>query len=92
VLPDGSSLIFGFALPSADPSQKSAVFYWDETHEQGLGGWVSIPSCLGLEPLSIHPGNNAETRKIEQCLSRIEKNGVRFSTNFTGLFVLVAVK
>lgn len=85
---DSGSVHYSMVAPDPSAAAQPFVFYWDEQHDEGSEGWVSIPACQGLEPLSLHPGDIAESREIVRCVNWDERSMVTFSTNFSGLFVL----
>ena len=88
VLPEGGYLNFNLTPPAENGVDKPFVFFWDEYQNDGMGGWVNIPSCLGLEPITIASGNSEEQRQVTQCVV-MDPLRIEFTTNFPGLFVLV---
>ena len=91
-LPDGANLDFNLLIPAKNSDDKALIFYWDEHRNDGGGGWVNIPSCLGLEPLAVDSRNNEKYREITKCVTLQSPSNLEFSTNFPGLFVLVILK
>ncbi len=65
------------------------ILFWDTTKNQGLGDWVELPTCPVDAPVSISPANTEEARLLMSCTQLADKKRLEFSTNFTGLFLLV---
>ncbi|WKZ36781.1 MAG: right-handed parallel beta-helix repeat-containing protein [Anaerolineales bacterium] len=83
-------MVVSFIIPVGMENEEFAILYWDETAENGSGGWVELP----LQPLD---GNGIPTdlhdpsdgKKISVGVHTTEDGYVSVSVNFTGSFILV---
>ena len=87
-IPQGAAIRYSQAIPSTSKSQDFKVYFWDTSMNDGVGGWVEIPVCNSMTPISLHADNTAEKRLITGCVEMYALNRMEFSTNFPGLFVL----
>lgn len=99
VLPVGSFMQVSFAPPAMEGQPRFAILYWDETLEQGQGGWVEMPAMFDDEgrlqvsfrqPAALHEDTPEDGLRVLQGV-RVHRDGrISVIVNFTGTFVLVA--
>lgn len=89
VLEDGHFLV-SFAIPEGMERSHFSILYWDESANDGSGGWVELPlDRLGLGTVPLHRDAPEDGMLILRGV-RQEGGEVTVKVNFTGTFVLVA--
>ncbi|MBI9047088.1 MAG: thrombospondin type 3 repeat-containing protein [Anaerolineaceae bacterium] len=93
ILPEPNQFTFTFELPEGTDGKDLSVLYWDETMNDGEGGWVELPQNVeeedGLpEPFALYPDNDSDLRMILEGVSLNQEGQVEYTTNFSGVFIL----
>lgn len=93
ILPDSAQLTYSFRLKDEELGKSYFVYFWDESAKEGKGDWVLLPQYAeenGIPVISkLYPDKVDELRLIDRGVKLTEDNHVEFSSNFSGLFLLV---
>lgn len=89
VLEDGHFLV-SFSIPEGMERSHFSILYWDESANDGSGGWTELPlDRPGLGTVSLHRDAPEDGMLVLRGV-RQEGGGVTVKVNFTGTFALVA--
>jgi parallel beta-helix repeat protein len=94
LLSGDARLTYSFKLTDEQARQSLAVYFWDETAQEGKGDWVLLPDYQeenGTPVVArLYPDKTDELRTIYSGVKQTEDTHfVTFATNFTGLFLFV---
>jgi hypothetical protein len=69
------------------------VYFWDEKALQGKGDWVALPEYAEKDGTPVvkplYPDKVDELRTIYSGVKETDTHFLEFTTNFTGLFLLI---
>ena len=94
LLSGDARLTYSFKLTDEQARQSLAVYFWDETAQEGKGDWVLLPDYQEENDTPVvsrlYPDKTDELRTIYSGVKQTEDTHfVTFATNFTGLFLFV---
>jgi hypothetical protein len=94
LLSGDARLTYSFKLTDEQAKRSLAVYFWDETAQEGKGDWVLLPDYQeenGTPVVTrLYPDKTDELRTIYSGVKQTEDTHfVTFATNFTGLFLFV---
>jgi hypothetical protein len=92
-LPLTARVNYSFNIPSDQVKKTFIVYFWDEKAEKGEGAWVALPEYTekDSQPVitSLYPDDPTETRMITSGVQMVDPHYLSFTTNFSGLFLVV---
>jgi parallel beta-helix repeat protein len=93
LLPGDARLTYSFKLTDDMLGKSFSVYFWDEQALQGKGDWVALPDYAEKDgtPVvkTLYPNKADELRTIYSGVKETDTHFLEFTTNFTGLFLLV---
>jgi len=92
-LPATARLNYSFNIPNDQVKKSFGVYFWDEKADKGEGAWVELPAYTEKDgqPVitSLYPDDPTEIRMITSGVQMVDPHYLSFTTNFSGLFLVV---
>lgn len=92
-LPLTARVNYSFNIPSDQVKKTFIVYFWDKKAEKGEGAWVALPAYTEKDgqPVitSLYPDDPTEARMITSGVQMVDPHYLSFTTNFSGLFLVV---
>lgn len=93
LLPGDARLTYSFKLTNDMLGKSFTVYFWDEKALQGKGDWVALPEYAEKDGTPVvkplYPDKVDELRTIYSGVKETDTHFLEFTTNFTGLFLLI---
>lgn len=89
ILNQNGTVTVNFIIPQGSRGRTHSVLFWDETLNNGQGGWIKLPPYEAGTSFPLHPENPDDQRLVISGVQQID-NMVTFTVNFSGTFVLTA--
>lgn len=88
ILNDDGTVTITFQIPEDSRARSYSVLFWDETLNDGAGGWVKLPVYEFGTSFPLHPDNPDDGRVIISGVLQVDDT-VTLTVNFSGIFILV---
>ncbi|RPI93241.1 MAG: right-handed parallel beta-helix repeat-containing protein [Chloroflexi bacterium] len=88
ILNEDGTVTINFAIPEGARAGHHSILFWDETLNDGKGGWVELPPYEVGTSFALHSDDPDDPRTIISGVQRVG-NVVRVTVDFSGTFVLV---
>lgn len=88
ILNDDGTFTITFKIPEDSRARSYSILFWDETLNDGAGGWVKLPVYEFGTSFPLHPDNPDDGRVIVSGVQEVDDT-VTVTVNFSGIFILV---
>ncbi len=88
ILNEDGTVTITFQIPEDSRARSYSVLFWDETLNDGAGGWVKLPVYEFGTSFPLHPDNPEDGRTIISGVQRVGDT-ITLTVDFSGVFVLV---
>lgn len=88
ILNDDGTVTITFKIPEDSRARSYSVLFWDETLNDGAGGWVKLPVYEFGTSFPLHADNPDDGRVVVSGVQQVDDT-VTFTVNFSGIFILV---
>jgi hypothetical protein len=91
VIEEGAPITLTFELPSPEErrGRSFSVLFWDESLNDGQGGWVQLPPFELGTSFPLHPDDPEDGRLILSGVQEVD-GMLTVTVNFPGIFIMVA--
>ncbi|MFN8432935.1 MAG: right-handed parallel beta-helix repeat-containing protein [Anaerolineales bacterium] len=87
ILNQDGTVTINLLIPEGSRGRTHSVLFWDETLNDGKGGWMKLPPYEAGTSFPLHPENPDDPRLIVSGVQQVD-NMVTFTVNFSGTFIL----
>lgn len=88
ILNDDGTVTITFKIPEDSRARSYSVLFWDETLNDGAGGWVKLPIYEFGTSFPLHPDNPDDGRVVVSGVQQVDDT-ITLTVNFSGTFILV---
>ena len=88
ILNDDGTVTITFKIPEDSRARSYSVLFWDETLNDGAGGWVKLSVYEFGTSFPLHADNPDDGRVVVSGVQQVDDT-VTFTVNFSGTFILV---